>query len=331
VTDVPISPAGAARQEALATLASLASMGQGSVSSVILMVRPPDGVLDFAQLIPTRRALPALNEVVHSAATEYEDSALIDYDSAASTADGEVMWIRIADVEMLQTIVEGTGDPANMPLFDPANVKLAQLKLAAMQVTVAGVTAVFIQALSANQIVARSRRGIGLLIQRGRIDAPRGELLLFSKDVAAIVIGNVAFFKDRVGFQHIFGFLQEMRQQAAATLEAVTQNLRIDGLDLMRTAVTRSPQMLGKMASIQRKLNQYAEYQAALTMDRLTAFVRTHPECEVEVTGEGDEAQFVFRTDAQHRYKILKLLDDDYLQSQLTTLNYATNSKSAPV
>jgi hypothetical protein len=330
VTDVPTAPEDAARPEALATLASLASMGQGSVSSVILMVRPSDGVLDFAQLLPTPRALPALNEVVQFATTEYADSALLDYDSAASTADGEVMWIRVADVEMLQTIVEGTRDPANMPLFDPAKSKLAQLRLAAM-VTVAGVTAVFIQALSANQIVARSRRGIGLLIQRGTIDAPRGELLLFSRDVAAIVIGNVAFFKDRAGFQRIFGFLQAMQHQAAATLEAVTQNLRIDGMDLMRTAVTRSPQMLGKMASIQRKLNQYPEYQAALTMDRLTAFVRTHPECEVEVTGEGDEARFVFRTGAQHRYKILKLLDDDYLQSQLTTLNYATNSKSAPV
>ena len=89
--------------------------------------------------------------------------------------------------------------------------------------------------------------------------------------------------------------------------------------------------MLGKMASIQRKLNQHPAYQAALTMDRLTAFVQTHPECEVEIAGEGDDVRFVFRTDAQHRYKILKLLDDDYLQSQLTTLNYATNSKSAPV
>lgn len=331
MTDIPKPPDEAARQEALATLAGLAQMGQGMVSSVILIVRPPDGVLDFAQLLPTQRALPALNEVVQAAATEYTDSALIDYDSVATTADGEVMWIRIADVEMLQTIVEGTRDPANMPLFDPATVRLAQLKLAAMQVTAAGVSAVFIQALSANQIVARSRRGIGLLIRRGWIDAPRGDLLLFSRDVAAVVIGNLAFFKDRAGFQRIFGFLQEMQEQAAATLEAVTQHLRIDGLDQMQTAVTRSPQMLGKMASIQRKLNQYPEYQAALTMDRLTAFVRTHPECEVEITGDGDGARFVFRSDAQHRYKILKLLDDDYLQSQLTTLNYATNSKSAPV
>ena len=212
-------------------------MGQGTVSSVILMVRPPDGLLDFAQLLPTQRALPALNEVVQAAATEYADSALIDYDAAASTAEGEVMWISVADVEMLQTIVEGTRDPANMPPFDPAAVRLAQLKLAAMQVTVAGVTAVFIQALSANQIVARSRRGIGLLIRRGQIDAPRGELLLFSRDVAAVVVGNVAFFKDRAGFQRIFGFLQEMQQQAGATLEAVTQNLRIDGMDLMQLAV----------------------------------------------------------------------------------------------
>lgn len=72
-----------ARQEALANLTALTHMDQGVVSSVILMLRQPDGLLDFAQLIPTPRALPALNEVVQSAATEYADSALIDYASAA--------------------------------------------------------------------------------------------------------------------------------------------------------------------------------------------------------------------------------------------------------
>ena len=99
----------------------------------------------------------------------------------------------------------------------------------------------------------------------------------------------------------------------------------------MATVVTGSPAMLGKMASIQRKLDDYPQYRAALTMPNLVAFVRKHPECEVEIQGDGDAAQLVFRNDAQHRFKILKLLDDDYLRSQLTELNYEANSKSAPI
>jgi hypothetical protein len=39
----------------------------------------------------------------------------------------------------------------------------------------------------------------------------------------------------------------------------------------------------------------------------------------------------VFRNDPQHRFKILKLLDDDHLRSELTTLEYEANSKGLPV
>jgi hypothetical protein len=93
----------------------------------------------------------------------------------------------------------------------------------------------------------------------------------------------------------------------------------------------RTTTMLGKVASIQRKLDTYPQYREALTMTKLKEFVETHPECGVEMTGDGDEASFVFRNDIQHRFKILKLLDDDFLRSELTRLEYEANSKSAPI
>jgi hypothetical protein len=38
--------------------------------------------------------------------------------------------------------------------------------------------------------------------------------------------------------------------------------------------------------------------------------------------------QLVFHPDPQNRWRILKLLDDDYLHSSLTTVDYEVNSKS---
>ena len=122
-----------------------------------------------------------------------------------------------------------------------------------------------------------------------------------------------------------------MRRTAAATFKVVTQDLRIDGIELMESAVTGSPAMLGKMASIQRKLEEYPAYRSALSMPRLVTFARAHPEYQVDVAGDGDAARLIFRNDAQHRFKILKLLDDDYLRSELTSLGYEANSKSAPL
>jgi len=66
-------------------------------------------------------------------------------------------------------------------------------------------------------------------------------------------------------------------------------------------------------------------------MARLLQFVQGHPECGVEIVGTGATAELAYRNDPQHRFKILKLLDDDYLRSELTRLEYEANSKSAPI
>jgi hypothetical protein len=316
--------------EATAALAQLAALTASEVSSVILVVKDEGDQLEFSQLRPTPRAVPALSSVVQTAAKGYSDSELIGYSPAGVTAGRERMWIRVVDVPMLQAIADHA-DAANMRLFDPRKFSLAQLELATMRVTTDGVTGVFIQSLRGNQIVAQSSR-VGMIVRRGIVDVPRkGDILLFSRTVDAVVVGDFAFFKDRPGFQRLFGYLQEMQQQASATFQSVTASLQIDGLEAMATVVTGSATMLGKMASIQRKLNKYPQYKAALTMPNLVKFIGEHPECGVTVRGDGAAAQLVFMNDAQHRFKILKLLDDDYLRSQLTTLDYEANSKSAPV
>ena len=66
-------------------------------------------------------------------------------------------------------------------------------------------------------------------------------------------------------------------------------------------------------------------------MLKIVEFAEDHPECGVEIAGTGDSAQLVFHNDPQRRFKILKLLDDDYLHSELTALEYEANSKSAPL
>ncbi len=331
MTDTPGAVAPLTLQDAMAARAQLGALVEGAVANVILMIEQTSGLLDFSRLRPTPRALPALNRVVQSAAKSYSTCELIGYAPAGLTAGRERMWIPVADVPMLRAIADSTTDPANMRLFNPSKSPLDELRLAAMRVPGGPVAAVFIQSLTDNQVLAQSSR-IGMVVKRGVIDLPpKGDILLFSRNVDAVLVGEIAFFKDRPAFQRIFGYLHEMQEQAAATFQLVTGTLRIVGRAIMTGVVTSSPAMLGKMASIQRKLEKYPKYKAALTMSNLVKFIGSHPECGVDVRGIGDEAQLVFQNDPQHRFKILKLLDDDYLRSQLTEMDYEANSKGAPV
>lgn len=320
------------RVDATAALAHLVELSAGEVVAVMLITRQNDSLLDYSQLRPTRRALPVLNDLSRETAASYAQSEVIDYGPSALAAAEQVMWIGLDAVPMLQTIADGVSDLANMPVYDPGRVRLGQLRLSAMRVQAGSRRAVLVQSLGPSQVIAQSRARLGVVIRRGFIDTPpQGNLLLFSRDVAAVIVGEIVIFRDRPGFQRLFGVLEEIQQQAAATFAAVTKDLRIRGLEEMSQVVLKSPAMLGKMASIQRKLNRYPQYKSAYTMPKLIKFVKGHPQCEVAIVGEGDDAQFVFTNDAQHRFKILKLLDDDYLRSELTTLDYDANSKSDPL
>jgi hypothetical protein len=65
-----------------------------------------------------------------------------------------------------------------------------------------------------------------------------------------------------------------------------------------------------------------------MTMSKLLAFVRMNPGCGVDLVGSGPTASLAYDNTPQKRFKILNLLDDDFLHSQLTELEYEANSKS---
>jgi hypothetical protein len=321
---------GGDRAAAAQVLASLQSLDTSAVPVVVLAVLPPGRPVEVSQLQCTVTAASALSTVVNATATEYVQCEAIDYQPAGSPADGQVMWMESQVVPLLRQLLDDSSDLASLPLFDPQATRLAYLGLAAVRVETDDLKVILVQSLSKGQVVARSTK-VGVVIHHGVLDIPDGEIIMLSSNFIAVLTDQFVFFRNRKTFQQIFGLMEVMRQQAAATFADVTSQLRIDGLDQMRAAVTGAPAMLGKMASIQRKLDQYPKYREALTMPKLAAFVGKHPECGVEIAGEGEDAQFIFHTDPQRRFKILKLLDDDYLTSELTTLDYEANSKSAPL
>lgn len=315
---------------AVEAIASITALDADQVSGVLLVSEFPEDEYELTQLRPTVNAAPALLEVGESALRLYRECEVIDYAPATSCVGKQVMWMPLEDVPLLDAVVNDSADLANIELFDPRKAKLASSRMSAIRVDSASGPIVFIQAISESQVVARSTK-LGVLVKKGVIDIPKGELLLLNQGVTATALGRYILFSNRAAFQRLFRLLEELRERAKATFREVTAELKIDGFDQLLAAVTTQSAMLSKMASIQAKIDKYPKYKKALTMPKVLAFVRTHPECQVELSGDGDSAQLVFRSDPQHRFKILKLLDDDYLRSELTTLEYEANSKGAPI
>lgn len=78
----------------------------------------------------------------------------------------------------------------------------------------------------------------------GRLEP--GDVLLLRPEFEVVVIGGYAFFAKKATFERAFGFLEELRAESPTTFNAVTNNLRVAGMDKLRAACTSQPQMMAK-------------------------------------------------------------------------------------
>jgi hypothetical protein len=93
-------------------------------------------------------------------------------------------------------------------------------------------------------------------------------------------------------------------------------------------AAATDPNIIAKLRGIQAKIISNEDYAKSMTMPALVKFVKARATLNVDLEGpEGDE-ELVFYPDPARRWRILKLLDDDFLHSELTALDYESNSKT---
>jgi hypothetical protein len=317
------------RLDPLAALATLKTISSDVRPDLQFVAATREEGFEVASARATQALSEALGSIVRAYVDEYTESAPTPYTSAGEVSEGQVMWWPAARVPMLN--VEGIdSDAADLPLLDLTPQLVRRLKLSAIRVPTATGLAVFYRTLSPSRAVGLAGK-LAIFRDGDRFDVLPQRTVVLDRQVDAVVVNGIAFFDNRKRFQRVFGLLEELRQRAGQTFDEVTDGLRISNFEDMRAAATTQLQMLGKMASIAQKLTDYPAYKDAMTMPKLLAFIRSNPHTNVTISGEGDAASLVFESDAQHRFKILKLLDDDYLQSQLTELDYEANSKGLPL
>lgn len=255
------------------------------------------------------------------------DATQLDYGPAVLIPPGHCMRVSqsaAATLSLIQTEV----DRNDSEVFDAAaDYATAASMVAARFSDQTGASATFYR-VNETLLQFRKRKVLGLIFRDGRYDRLEpGDVLLMRSEFDVIAVDGIAFFFAKTRFEQAFGFLEQLQQASGGTFDTVTARLRIRGLDALRAACTSQPQMMAKMASIRRSMDEDPAYARAMTMSRLTEFVREHPHLGIEVEGRGNTSQLVFNPGPATRFKILNLLDDDYLRSVLTERDYEAGSK----
>ncbi len=182
------------------------------------------------------------------------------------------------------------------------------------------------QGFSPEKSLSRTTRILGFWTgeQFGTVD---DQPLVIDRNLRLFVFGDLIVLKNNSAYEALFGALPDLRELAAATFAATLGTLRIVGGDELQAACGSDINMMRKLLSIRHKMARPG-YADALTMPNLLTFLQRSPHIDLQIDRSGDAPALVYQGDAQHRWALLKLLDDDFLRSDLTDINYEANSKS---
>ncbi len=270
----------------------------------------------------TNEVAQEFRDAAYSALPDDEDDViLVPYDATYRPQPHELMYIALDDAPDVAELVEVATDVSAAPQFTADEKLIRQLRFYATVISTEGEAALFFRAYSPTKELTR-RRGFAAMFDDGLFQKVQHKTFLFDNDADCFAWGGYMFIRRKSAFERIFRYLEELKEAADETLDAVLQHVPVSNEDDFREACKGQIQMLAKLASISRK-----PYLADLTMDVIEETISAY-DLHVAISDEDGERKLVFDPSTQQsRWAILKLLDDDYLESAMTEERYEASSK----
>ena len=303
-------------------------------SAIVVMERNRDKDLSLAQLTLSSDLREEFLRSDITATSRLVNMALIEYQASRALPDGHVMWTPIESVSLLNHLAIDDEENRLLAPFEPRSLSENSAKMTVTTATHSSMTgedAVMFFRITSDMSVLSKKGRLAAIFRGGTFSRLESDVLMFKEEIDAVAAFGYVFFTKKGQFERTFKFLDEMKKQAGHTFDEVIGPLRIEGIDEFRKAATNDMNMAAKMSSIKRKLDNHPTYRKALTMPNLLKFLECNPDIGIEVSGKGKQRSLVFRTKPSARFKILKLLDDDFLASELTMLAYPVDSKGDPI
>lgn len=161
-------------------------------------------------------------------------------------------------------------------------------------------------------------------VTENRLTALEVPIFEFNEDIDCIAFGSRVFSIHKFNFQQIFGFYETLEESADDLIDCVNDTAPILNFTEFSEACKSDRRMLSKLRSIIRQ-----PYISVITFEDIEdSIVRNNLQNDIEIVADANNnKQLVFDGSPRKRWIILKILDDDYLKSEMTTRLYESNSK----
>ncbi len=241
-----------------------------------------------------------------------------EYDEDSLPADYHIQRL---DLPKYQAILEQLGPLkalTSIDSYDADDRFISDLRFYVIAVQpLSGETIYFFRTYTHKKLLKRSL--IYAIFRNDWYDLVTDAVLVFDPKVDCLCRGDTMFIFDMKGFQNIFCFFDEIRQIANQALESIKVCVPIKNFDEFANDC-------GRHIWKQRKLKKIASksYLSKITMAHIKKVIE-HNKLPVQIVNEGGEEKLVY--DPKNKWVILNLLDDNYLWSMLTEINYEVTGK----
>jgi hypothetical protein len=244
---------------------------------------------------------------------------LISYSPEYKPENYDVEWIKISDNEFIKNIIDSIPTPSNIPLTDNNLDFINGLTFYILVLEdQSGIKYYYFRIYKPNKVIECSKnifiKKVGQIYER--MIEP---VYQFDKYYDVVLNNDHLFIFNKNNFHNIFKYYQEILQMAEETLNKVITIIPIENFDVFRESCLKNSNKLSKLRNIANKA-----YLETITMEDMKRVIASHG-LEIDIANNNGTEKLVYNSSNQ--WGILNLLEDCYLNSGMTGLNYEANSK----
>jgi hypothetical protein len=294
---------------------------------VAMLAGADDEVFEAEQLAPLSSELAEqFREIADGELAKINRSTLVPYSAGRKPDRHEVATTDLEEVAPLRAALGSIERYGDLGLFDLDGEMAGRVDLYVVTVDAASGPIHFLRRTSAKKRLKQTNK-ISAIWSGRAFESLEDDPILFDTSFDAVVEGSTVYILNQRSFEQSLDFLEAARDAAEATVDAAIANLSLANRDEFLAAVTGDINMISKTRSIAERL-QDPEYAERMTVENLLQASEQHPEIDIDWDYDKDgNPTLVYHPDVQRRWRILKILDDDYLQSLVTNWVYEANSK----
>lgn len=246
--------------------------------------------------------------------------ALRQHDAGSKPDSHEVEYLDLAGHESVETQVNSLAALAQIPVFKIDDKFVAGLRFYAIVFQCANTPPLyFFRIYTPKKELSRSRL-FAALFGDGTFDRVKSPLFLFDHNVDCLSHDGTMYIFNKHNFEKIFRFFELVTKTAAQTLATIKAHVPIANFDELEKACSGHLQMQAKLKNIAGK-----PYLKEMKIADIKKVLQAFPSLGLKTIKKNGKEMLVF--DPKDKWALLRLLDDDYLDSVLTGQKYEVTGK----